>query len=296
MSGRPSTLSGAPFAHSPPQPHRRRREKLPPFSRRRNPNIAKGGKGDGGGRRKDAFHFAESFADDLLRPPRLPNEHSADTASTVPVMHARELIELAALVSAHGPILVRGDQQIPAGGIEQYWTTSKVRLDRWTRSLKEFTRQVDAGAPSRERKWPEVRGVVEEILTGEILTRVWAAVLCAYDQNRGSDEAEPIGRSVMIGHSEARHRVLTLLSHARGMDARSAVQLNRLRRHAERWTDLLVGRLADIQDVGEFAVDAKRAMDFAEDAPADTGLKPAGSPGRCCWPRSEKPSNASWAR
>ena len=195
-------------------------------------------------------------------------------------MHARELIELAALVSAHGPILVRGDQQIPLGGIEQYWTTSKVRLDHWTRSLKEFARQVDANAPSRERKWSEVRGVLEEILTGEILTRVWAAVLCAYDRNRGSDEAEPIGRSVMIGHSEARHRALTLLSHARGMDARSAVQLNRLRRHAERWTDLLVGRLADIQDVGEFAVDPKRAADFAEDAPSRHGFEAS----RLAWP------------
>jgi len=195
-------------------------------------------------------------------------------------MHARELIELAALVSAHGPVLVQGDQQIPAGGIEQYWMSSKVRMDRWTRSLKEFTRQSDADARHRERKWPEIRGVLEEILTGEILTRVWAAVLCAYDRTRGTDEAEPVARSVMIGHSEARHRVLTLLSRTSGIDARTAVKLNRLRRHAERWTDLLIGRLADIQDVGEFAVDPKRAMDFAEDAPGRRGFEPS----RLAWP------------
>jgi hypothetical protein len=195
-------------------------------------------------------------------------------------MHARELIELAALVSAHGPILVRSDQPIPAGGIERYWTTSKIRLDRWTRSLKDFSRHADGDARQRERKWPEARGVLEEILSGEILTRVWAAVLCAYDRSRGSDEAEPVARSVMIGHSEARHRVLTLLSHVTGMDARSAVRLNRLRRHCERWTDLLVGRLADIQDIAEFAVDAKRAMDFAEDAPSRQGFEAS----RLAWP------------
>jgi hypothetical protein len=195
-------------------------------------------------------------------------------------MHARELIELAALASAHGPILVHSDHRIPAGGIEQYWTNSKIRLDRWTRSLKEFTQQVDADARQRERKWPEVRGVLEEILTGEILTRVWTAVLCAYDRNRGTDEVEPVARSVMIGHSEARHRVLTLLSRVTGMDARSAVKLNRLRRHAERWTDLLVGRLADIQDVSEFAVDPKRALDFAEDAPSRQGFAAS----RLAWP------------
>jgi hypothetical protein len=195
-------------------------------------------------------------------------------------MHARELIELAALVSAHGPALVRSDQLIPAGGIEQYWTSSKVRLDRWTRSLKDFTRQTDADARCRERKWPEIRGVLDEILTGEILTRVWASVLCAYDRTRGTDEAEPVARSVMIGHSEARHRVLTLLSRASGFDAHTAVKLNRLRRHAERWTDLLVGRLAEIQDVGEFAVDPKRAMDFAEDAPSRQGFEAS----RLAWP------------
>ncbi len=211
-------------------------------------------------------------------------------------MHARELIELAALVSAHGPTLVRSDHRIPADSIERYWTTSKVRLDRWARSLKDFTRQAGADAQQRQRKWPEARGVLEEILTGEILTRVWAAVLCGYDRSRGTDQSEPVGRSVMIGHSEARHRVLTLLSHVTGMDACAAVKLNRLRRHCERWTDLLVARLADVQDISEFAVDPKRASDFAEDAPAARDLKPAGSPGRCCWPRCERPSSASWAR
>ncbi len=195
-------------------------------------------------------------------------------------MHARELIELAALVSAQGPLLVRSEHQLPAGGIERYWTTSKVRIDRWTRSLKDLTLQTGGDARQRERRWPETRGVLEEILTGEILTRVWAAVLCAYDRSRGTDEAEPVARSVMIGHSEARHRVLRLLSHVIGMDARSAVRLNRLRRHAERWTDLLVGRLAGIQDVSEFAVDAKRAMDFADDAPSRQGFEAS----RLAWP------------
>jgi hypothetical protein len=122
--------------------------------------------------------------------------------------------------------------------------------------------------------------VLEEILTGEILTRVWAAVVCAYDRTRGTDEAEPVARSVMIGHSEARHRVLTLLAQASPIEAQIASKLNRLRRHSERWTDLLVGRLAEIQDISEFAVDPKRAMDFAEDAPGRRGFEPS----RLAWP------------
>jgi hypothetical protein len=185
-------------------------------------------------------------------------------------MHARELIELAALISAHGPVLLAGDESIPAHGIEQYWTNSKVRLDRWTRSLKEFTQRA-TDAPNSEHQWLEVRGVLEEILTGEILTRVWTAVLCVYDRTRGTDEAEPVARSVMLGHVEARHRALTLLARGTNIENKAAVKLNRIRRHSERWADLLVGRIDGLDDVSEFAVDPKRAQDFANDMPGRRG-------------------------
>jgi hypothetical protein len=194
------------------------------------------------------------------------------------IMHARELIELAALVSAHGPVLVQSDAQINARGIEQYWTSSKIRLDHWTRTLKDLGRP--AGGRHIERQWLEARGVLEEILTGEILTRVWAAVLCAYDRARGTDEAEPVARSVLIGHVEARHRVLALLSQGTKIEAKAAVKLNRLRRRCERWTDLLVGRLGGMQDLSEFAIDPKRAEDFAEDAPNRRGFEPS----HLAWP------------
>ena len=109
-------------------------------------------------------------------------------------MHARELVELAALVSAHGPVLIRSGQPIPAGSIEEYWLASKVRLDRWAWSLKGFTEQADADARRRQAQWPAVRGVLEEILAAEVLTRVWTAVLCAHDRHRGADEVEPVAR------------------------------------------------------------------------------------------------------
>ena len=195
-------------------------------------------------------------------------------------MHARELIELAALVSAHGPVLLQSDVEISAHGIEQYWTSSKVRLDRWIRSLKSFTQQTNSDARRGDHEWLEVRGVLEEILTGEILTRVWTAILCAYDRAHGTDDAEPIARSVLIGHIAARHRVLALLSHEANIEAKAAVKLNRIRRRSERWTDLLVGRVGSVQEVAEFAVDPKRAQDFADDAPSRRGFEAS----RLAWP------------
>ena len=177
-------------------------------------------------------------------------------------MHARELVELSVLVAAHGPLLIGQEASLPPHGIEQYWVASKSRLDRWNRALKQLAVNAACGGAADRLL---VRGVCEEILTGEVLTRVWSAVLSAYDSRRGTEMAEPIARSVLFGHLEARHRVLTLLVSGPGIDAEEAVKLNRLRRRSERWTDLLVGRLAQQFDVSEFAVDPDRARQFAED-------------------------------
>ncbi len=188
-------------------------------------------------------------------------------------MHACELVELAALVSAHGPALVRSPEAIPPACIERYWAASKVRLDHWASQLKAL-----ANRDARNDRQSDAWAVLEEILTGEMLTRVWTATLCAYDKRRGSDEAEPVARSVMIGHMEARHRVLTLM--AGRPNTEEAANLNRLRLRIERWTDLLVGHLVAMHDVSEFAFDADRARDFAVDL-GDRSRRPDG---RLVWP------------
>jgi hypothetical protein len=189
----------------------------------------------------------------------------AGNAPQAASMHARDLVELAALVSVHGPVLIESREPIPPAGIEQYWTASKVRLDRWAGGLKRFAQAAETDTRRRQAQWPLFRGVLEEILSGEMLTRVWAAVLCAYDRRRHRDEAEPAARSVLIGHMEARHRVLTLMVRGPGIDAEAAIGLNRIRRRTERWTDLLVGHLAGRYGVSEFAFDPPRAEDFARD-------------------------------
>jgi len=196
-------------------------------------------------------------------------------------MHAHELIELAALIAAHGPVLVRTPGRIPDAGIEDYWIASKSRLDRWGRALKQISSDDPgvAGRPTTLER-PESRGVLEEIITGDVLTRVWTAVMYAYDRLRGTDQAEPIARSVLVGHLEARYRVMTLLTRGPGIDVEQAVRLNRLRRRTERWTDLLIGYLTGVDDVGQFAVEPDRARDFAEDLRHRSRL----SGGRFVWP------------
>ncbi len=147
-------------------------------------------------------------------------------------MHAAELIELAAFAAEHSRRLIEARRPIPPESIQRYWKCSKVRLDRWTRTLKG---EVDFR--------PRVRGTIEEIFAAEVLARVWTAVASAYDRRRGLDEAEPVARSVMIGGAEARNRALGLLLRSPPIDAKYAVKLNRLRRQTERFGDRLVEKV-----------------------------------------------------
>lgn len=196
-------------------------------------------------------------------------------------MHARDLVELAAILSAHGPVVIHNTRQLSETAVQDYWTASKCRLDRWARSLKSFTADAPSLSPSAMRcQWPHVRSVLEEILTGEVLTRVWTAVMCLCDRHHGTQDAEAVARSVMIGHLEARHRVLMLLVRGPGIEAEGAVKLNHLRRRTERWTDLLVGYLSRSGDVTEFAVDCDRAHEFAADLQQQS-KRPGG---RYAWP------------
>jgi len=181
-------------------------------------------------------------------------------------MNASGLLELAAIVSAHGPVLVEGPGNLSTSGLEQYWTASQCRFDRWSKAFKQLGAEAEDPGPGwADEGWPTLRATIEEVLTGEVLTRVFGAVVTAYDARRKSGQAEPIARSVMIGHLEARNRVLRWLVSGSGIGADEAFALNRLRRRTERWSDMLVGYLHGLVDVRHFAVDPERAADFAED-------------------------------
>jgi hypothetical protein len=187
-------------------------------------------------------------------------------------MHTRELVDLACVLTAHGPVLVRQSGPLAEPGLEEYWVASKCRLDRWSHRLSHPGEKLQ---PAGTTGPCPLAALVEEVLTGEVLTRVWAAVACAHDRSQRCDDAEPIARSVLIGHLEARHRVLTLLVSASEVQAEEALRLNCLRRRVERWTDMLIGHLSQLDEVREFAFEPERAADFAEDL-QDQGRQPGG--------------------
>ncbi|MCE9604847.1 MAG: hypothetical protein K8U03_08095 [Planctomycetia bacterium] len=175
-------------------------------------------------------------------------------------MQTGELVELAAIVSEHGSALALGPDALGIHGLEDYWAASKCRFERWGRALHRIRLQE---TPVFEEPGSTVRGLIEEILGSEVLTRVWTAAVTAFDRRRDAQDNEIVARSVFIGHQEMRHRVLKLLVTGPGVPSTEAVELNRLRRRAELWTDLLLAPLLAQHDVCEFGFEDARLKRFA---------------------------------
>jgi hypothetical protein len=180
-------------------------------------------------------------------------------------MHVRDLVEVAAVVALNGPLIIRGAASFSPARLDQYWATSKCRVESWHRALK-------CAAPNLAECYDEefdnriqLRATLDEIFVGEMLTRVWSAVLVGHDRLQHCSVDGPIARNVLVSHVEARHRALSLLLDADGFSPRQALAIDRTRRRAERWTDVLIGGLLGACDVSEFAVQAERAVDFADD-------------------------------
>lgn len=189
------------------------------------------------------------------------------------------MVEVAGLVALNGPLIVRGAASLSQAHLEQYWATSKCRFESWNRALRSSARHVVERSPAGFDNVVELRAVLDEIFVGEILTRVWSAVLVAHDRHWRAGVDEPLARSVLVSHVEARNRALGLLLDGGTFSRRQAVSLNRLRLRAERWTDVLIGGLPGDCDAREFAADPARAADFA----ADLALRRDAPGGRQCW-------------
>jgi hypothetical protein len=124
--------------------------------------------------------------------------------------------------------------------------------------------------------------VIEEILVSELLTRTLAGILCAHGKHHGDKAACLFASTLFLEHQAARR--LALLEMVRMADAQNPLvrKLDKLRRSAERWTDILLGPLASRFVQGDLPFDLARSRDFGEailpylTSPAGGGLYAAG--------------------
>lgn len=175
---------------------------------------------------------------------------------------AREFVEMAAVLADQGIVALRRMDRLSESSSEAYWSASKCRIERWADTFQHFRKAREkSGARTA---WLALRPWFDEVLISEILTRVWAAFATICEADCSEKRIEPIARSVFVGHIEARQRLLRFLVDERDLDSKFANSLDRVRRNAERWNDMLLGYLMVDRDVTDFAFDADRVCDFAD--------------------------------
>src|SRR5262245_38142440 len=113
-------------------------------------------------------------------------------------MNSRDLIDLAVFVATYGPTLIRQRWKLPPQSLAEYWAVSQCRLDQWQQLLQRLSASPGSGKGADAQT---MRGLCEEILTAEMLTRVWCCVLTACDAGTGACEGKPVaggGKTGMV--------------------------------------------------------------------------------------------------
>ena len=179
-------------------------------------------------------------------------------------MHAIELANVANWAAFNSNLMIQGSEPISAATCNEYWSQSKCRHNRWMTALKVFEKDLQRESENHD-PWPAIEIVTQEIFLSEMLTRVWSAIMIIHDHERRSDELGNIAHSIHIGHVEAKNRAMRLLLVDPTANSEIFDGLNKLRRKVERWTDLLLGQLPQLDVATQFAFQMNRVKDFGEE-------------------------------
>ena len=180
------------------------------------------------------------------------------------VMHATQMAEIGGWLSICSEVFTRGGHPANANQAMRYWSASKCRLQRWQAALKVFENDFQNPCEMHD-PWHAIEVVIQEILMSELLTRVWTVVLIQHDRYIEHNEMQSIGQSVFIGHLETRNRAMRLMIKNRASNQKAYDRLEELRRRMERWVDLLLSRISDLELAIQFGFDEHRVRDFAAD-------------------------------
>lgn len=185
-------------------------------------------------------------------------------------MHCVTLAELAAFFAQYAPSLRQRTCVSDGEALMRYWTANRVRQERWHRAMGVYRDASQASDFQTLRTWWSESGVIlEEILVGELLARVVAAIGAASIDSKPPPGAEidnnfyAVGRGVFQAQLEASNRAIKIILESTGSTPADRVRLNRLRHGTERWTDWLVGRVGgDTTALSEYCIDLNRATQF----------------------------------
>lgn len=175
----------------------------------------------------------------------------------------RQLVEVTALLAAHGPHLARCGTPPHENGLQRYWSVLKAWQRRWQTMLDHYEADAPGAIPEVGRTlWVELARGLGELFTVEITARVWGAILLECAAAHPQSSCEAIGRHVLAGHLHLRRRALQLLIQGPFIAIDDIVAIDRLRRVCERWTDVLLGQFTIRRPDLDLAFDVERSLEF----------------------------------
>ncbi len=206
-----------------------------------------------------------SATDCVSAPHHRKNQVKAAPPMSVSLHHANQQAILAAVLATHSEAISRCGQGIARYASQRFWIASKSRQARWAAEFKSLERARHGYSELlRVRHWQRVQALTEEVLTSDILTRVWFAVGQQIDRRADEAELEPFLRSVFHGHQESRTRSLRLIAQRAGIGDKQAAELDRMNKHCERWSDLLLAAVAPWDPPARVCFNFERTSDFAQ--------------------------------
>ena len=125
-------------------------------------------------------------------------------------MHSVLLVDLAAVVSEHGPAILYGRDTLSPEALTQYWTATHARFGLWHQAMARYSRaeQTD-DEQAMDTWWSDHTALMEEILVSEILTRVVAA-LGADEDDLNSGSEDTVARSIRWCQDEYQAHIISL--------------------------------------------------------------------------------------
>jgi hypothetical protein len=181
-------------------------------------------------------------------------------------MQHRDLTYLALLVARQAPrVLFAGCLSVESQ--IEYWLAGKNRLDQWMGLMKGMERSM-ASDPSEAAFGSlavTLEGLAGEVLSTEVLSRVWAAISCGCDQLGQRPQLEPLAHSVLMGHLQASERVLRLMEDYQRRGGKISQLVIDLPNAVAGWTDQLIGWISSWVSVTQYAADPERAGEFASE-------------------------------
>ncbi len=178
-------------------------------------------------------------------------------------MHAKQLAALAGWVASQANSIVQSNS-INLTTQTEYWLNSRCRFQRWHSALKVFHSDLSEPQPLHD-PWPAIKVVVQEVVCAELLTRIWATVLCLQDQVSGDNKFTGIANGTFVGHVEVRNRAMQLLLRSPSEQQNVVAELHSLCNRMERWTDLWLSMIEPVDLAAKFAFDSSRVNDFKLD-------------------------------